>query len=113
MICVNTLPDICVEKAVYETVMILPPTAGGYTLSYQRYSRNETIDNIYGPAETGSTYFTTIPPSGLATCNTSPVFYEFPPTVICADYPLLINQGAFDADGDSLVYSLLLAGRWW
>lgn len=104
IICAETLPDVCVQETTYSTVVTLPPTAGGYTLAYQRYSRNSTIVNIYSPAETGSTYYTNIPPSGLATCNNSATFNEFPPTIICANNPMFVNQGATDVDGDSLVY---------
>lgn len=104
IICAETLPDICVQATTYSTVINLPPAVGGYTLAYQRYSRNSTIVNIFNPDETGSTYYTNIPPSGLAMCNNSAVFETFPPTIICANSPLLVNQGATDVDGDSLVY---------
>lgn len=105
-ICVNTLPDICVETYTYTTIVNLPPIIGGYTLVYQRYSRNSTIVNIFNPDQTGSSYITTIPPVVLANCNNSASFNTLPPTVICAGQPLFIDQSAFDADGDSLVYEL-------
>lgn len=105
-ICITTLPDVCVEEARYQTIVSLPPTTGGYTLVYQRYSRNSTIVNIAQPDQTGSSYLTDIPPAGLATCNDSPVFNSFPPTVICANTPIFIDQSASDANGDSLVYEL-------
>ena len=104
IICAETLPDVCVQETTYSTIVNLPPTAGGYTIAYQRYSRNSTIVNIFNPAETGSTYYTNIPPSGLATCNNSATFNEFPPTIICANNPMFVNQSATDIDGDSLVY---------
>jgi len=105
-ICVNTLPDICVETITYTTIVSLPPIIGGYTLVYQRYSRNSTIINIFNPDQTGSSYTTNIPPSALANCNNSATFNTLPPTVICAGQPLFIDQSAFDADGDSLSYEL-------
>jgi hypothetical protein len=37
--CVVTPTGFCNEKAVYTTVVFLPPTAGGYTISYQRCCR--------------------------------------------------------------------------
>lgn len=104
IICAETLPDVCVQETTYTTVVNLPPTTGGYTIAYQRYSRNSTIVNIYNPDQTGSTYYTNIPGSGLAICNNSAVFNEFPPTIICANNPMFVNQGATDIDGDSLVY---------
>lgn len=105
-ICLNTLPDVCVETLTYTTIVNLPPISGGYTLVYQRYSRNSTIVNIYNPDQTGSSYTTTIPPATLANCNNSPVFNSLPPIVICAGEPLYVDQSAFDVDGDSLVYEL-------
>lgn len=104
IICASSLPDVCVEKAEYHTVINVANNNSGYTLVYQRYSRNSTIVNIFAPDQTGSTYYTTIPPNSLAPCNNSAEFNEFPPTVICANVPMLVNSGATDADGDSLVY---------
>lgn len=105
-ICINTLPDVCVEQAYYQTIVSLPPVSNGYTLVYQRYSRNSTIVNIINPDQTGSSYLTEVPPTSLATCNDSPVFNSFPPTVICANTPIYIDQSATDTNGDSLVYEL-------
>lgn len=107
IICIETLPDICVHQAQYIYNTTLSPFASeGYTLVYQRYSRNETIDNLILPEQTGSSYTAQIPPIADAVCNDSPVFNSFPPTVICAGTPILIDQSASDADGDSLVYAL-------
>lgn len=105
-ICLETLPDVCVEKTVYSTITSIPPSTNGYTLVYQRYSRNSTIVNLFLPDETGLSFTAEIPSSNLAICNSSPEFTTFPPTVICAGAPLNISQAAFDADGDSLVYEL-------
>jgi gliding motility-associated-like protein len=107
IICAETLPDICVHQAEYATTITLSPFATeGYTLVYQRYSRNQTIANLVAPAQTGSSYTAIIPPIADAICNDSPVFNSFPPTVICANTPIYIDQSASDADGDSLVYEL-------
>ncbi|MFK7908342.1 MAG: PKD domain-containing protein, partial [Chitinophagales bacterium] len=100
------LSSVCVEKADYEFELFLPPSAGGYDIVYQRYSRNSTLNNINSPAQTGSTYMTSIPPSTLALCNSSPVFKEFPPTMLCTGIPFSLDQSATDANGDSLVYEL-------
>lgn len=105
-VCIETLPDICVEKTTYVTNVTLPDFGGEYTIVYQRYSRNSTIDNLVSPDQTGSTYSTNIPSVNWAVCNSSPVFNNFPPTVICANYPLSFDHSASDPDGDSLVYEL-------
>ncbi len=105
-ICLETLPDVCVEKAVYIDNVSLPNNGIGYTLVYQRYSRNSSIINIWDPQETGSSYIAEVPPVDLAVCNNSPTFNSFPPIVICGNAPLAIDQSATDMDGDSLVYEL-------
>lgn len=106
IICAETLPDICVHQVEYVSNVVLPPTPEGYTLVYQRYSRNQTVANLVAPSQTGSSYTANIPPTTLATCNDSPTFNSFPPTVICANTPIYIDQSATDSNGDSLVYSL-------
>ncbi|MGB1205410.1 MAG: PKD domain-containing protein [Chitinophagales bacterium] len=105
-ICVETLPLVCVEKTEYIANGNLPAENGPYTLVYQRYSRNSTVVNIFAPEQTGSSYTSVIPTTDLAICNSSPVFNNFPPTVICVNSPIFINQSATDIDGDSLVYEL-------
>ena len=42
----------------------------------------------------------------LNVCNNSPSFSEYPAPYICAGQTYCYNNGAFDIDGDSLVYSL-------
>ena len=44
--------------------------------------------------------------NNLNACNTSPIFTEYPAPYICINEPFCYNNGAFDIDGDSLVYSL-------
>jgi len=44
--------------------------------------------------------------NNLNFCNNSPVFTEYPAPYICVNEPFCFNNGAFDIDGDSLVYSL-------
>lgn len=104
--CLSIPPGICVEKGVYSSTINLPPSAGGYSLVYQRCCRNSTIDNLVDPGGTGSTYLETIPPTADAICNSSPVFSNFPPIVLCAGEPIFFDQSATDLDADSLVYSL-------
>jgi len=104
--CLSVPSGICVEKGVYTGTFHLPPIPGGYTLVYQRCCRNATIDNLVDPGGTGSSYVETIPPTADAVCNSSPVFNNFPPIVLCANEPIFFDHSATDLDGDSLVYSL-------
>ncbi|HYV93752.1 MAG TPA: PKD domain-containing protein [Chitinophagales bacterium] len=104
--CLMVPPNICVEQGVYQFTANLPPTPGGYDISYQRCCRNSTIFNIIDPANTGATYTTHIPDVTVATCNSSPRFTNYPPIVICSGTPLVFDHSATDPDGDVLRYSL-------
>jgi gliding motility-associated-like protein len=104
--CLIPPTNVCVEEAVYEEVVNLPNIPGGYHLVYQRCCRNNTISNIDAPGNTGATYTAYIPDQSVVTCNSSPVFTNFPPVFLCADVPINFDHAAIDPDGDSLVYSL-------
>ncbi len=103
-------PNICVERGVYTFTLSrynirLPLSEDSYHISYQRCCRNVTINNIVAPGDVGSTYTIEITPEAQRKCNNSPTFNQFPPTVICADAPLMFDHSAKDPDGDQLVYS--------
>lgn len=104
-ICYDTLPEICVERAIYTTTITLADLADGYTLVYQRCCRNSSIINITDPDNTGFTVFQNIPGTAVVSDNNSPVFNDYPPIVICIGEALYIDNSATDPDGDSLVYS--------
>lgn len=106
--CVVPPNDICIEKAIYTTIVTLPPCVGGYTLSYQRCCRGPNINNIVFPDDTGLTLTTHIP--GVETgiqINSSPRFTNYPPTLLCNNEDLNFDHSATDPDGDQLVYSLV------
>lgn len=104
--CIIVPPNICVEEAIFQWNVNLPPNATGYRMIYQRCCRNNTIVNLVNPGATGATYEATMPGSSVAVCNSSPYFNNFPPTVICANYPFVFDHSATDPDGDSLAYEL-------
>lgn len=104
--CLEPPTDICVEEAIYQITVNLPPLAGGYNLVYQRCCRNGTILNLINPGDVGSSYMAHIPDPGLATCNNSPHYNNFPPIFLCAGVPLNFDHSATDPDGDSLHYEL-------
>ncbi len=102
-------PNVCVQEATYrfrlsDFNILLPPGNVTYHVTYQRCCRNVTITNLVDPGNTGSTYSVEISPEAQASCNSSPVFDEFPPTVICGGLPFTFDHSATDPDGDSLVY---------
>lgn len=98
--------NACVEEAIYEAVVNLPPLTGGYYITYQRCCRNGTILNLVNPGGVGATYWEHIPGPEVVTVNSSPRFTNRPPIYICKGIPISFNHAATDPDGDSLVYSL-------
>ncbi|MGB3946975.1 MAG: PKD domain-containing protein [Bacteroidia bacterium] len=104
--CFTPPTDVCVEEAVYQAVVTLPPIVGGYNLTYQRCCRNNSILNIVSPGDVGSTYMAHIPEPSVATDNSSPHFVNFPPIFLCEGIPFTFDHSAIDSDGDSLHYEL-------
>lgn len=102
--CFTPPTNICVEEAIYETTVNLPPLAGGYDIMYERCCRNNTILNLINPGSVGSTYMAHIPDPNLAVCNSSARYNQFPPIFICLGIPLTFDHSASDPDGDSLYY---------
>ena len=100
---------LCVEEAIYSTIIVVPPSLTGYIFAYQRCCRNNSILNIVTPGNTGATYFEQVPFDPADTvnpyiCNNSPRYNNFPPIALCIDRPLVFDHSATDPDGDSLVY---------
>ncbi len=103
--CFSDLPDICLEQNTYTFDITLPQAAGIYTLTFQRCCRNANITNIFEPENTGTTFEIEIPHNTLGFNNTSAVFNNPPAPIICLNTPVAYDHSAYDADGDSLVYS--------
>lgn len=101
-----TAGNVCVEEALYEASVNLPPLAGGYYIAYQRCCRNGTILNLVNPGGVGATYWEHIPGPEVVAVNSSPRFVNRPPIYICNKIPIAFDHMATDPDGDSLVYSL-------
>lgn len=106
--CLQTPPNVCTEQAVYDTTVTLSPAfaVNGFSITHQRCCRNNTINNILNPGSSGTTYTIDIPPTTTTTCNSSPVFTNKPPVVLCLNDDLVFDHSATDADGDSLFYEL-------
>lgn len=105
--CVTPPNDICVERAIYTTVVNLPPTANGYTASYQRCCRGPNVTNLVIPEDTGFTLTTHITGSNQAVVNNAPRFVNYPPLLLCNNDDLIFDHHAVDPDGDVLVYELI------
>ncbi len=107
--CLLTPPDVCVQEAIYKFKLSdygvsLPISNESYYIVYQRCCRNETIDNLRFPSQQGLTVAVEITPFGQRECNSSPVFNEFPPTIICAGQSIDFDHSATDPEGDLIVY---------
>lgn len=104
--CITLPSDICVEEAIYQRTVTLPPSASGYILSYQRCCRGPEVINLEDPGDQGLTLQVDIPPAAVAECNSSARFSNYPPLVLCAGQELIFDHSAVDPDGDELVYEL-------
>jgi gliding motility-associated-like protein len=105
--CLSLPPNVCVEEGIYTFDFQIPdfPSKSAYHIVYQRCCRNNTITNIINPGDHGATYEIVITPEAQAVGSNSPVFKNFPPTIICANAPLSFDHSATDKDKDSLRYS--------
>jgi gliding motility-associated-like protein len=99
-------PNLCIERATYNTTMTLPPSEFGYYMMHQRCCRNPSISNLVNPNATGITLYTEIPGTNILSegNNNSATFDNFPPAALCANAEFFFDHGASDIDGDSLVY---------
>ena len=96
-------PDICLEIGTYETEFTLTDNPNGYYLSKERCCRNTLSINLQG-TDLGFVFTLDIPDPALQ--NSSPKFGDFPTEAFfCTNGQTLIDFGATDIDGDSLVYS--------
>lgn len=103
-----TPTGLCVEQWTYTGTMTLPDNTNGYYFVWDVCCRNGVIDNLDNPSNAGSLLYTEIPDPALAGGNSSPVFGPYPSDgYFCVNYTQDIMSTATDADGDSLVFSLV------
>jgi len=108
--CMSNPPVVCYLILQYEFTVELPPTAQGYTITYQRCCRIIGIQNLAAPSnQWGNTYTVKIPGNASGTdfpVNSTPKFIEADTAVICFNSPFTLDYNATDTDSDSLVYSI-------
>ncbi len=102
--CLDLPPNICGEAGIYEYTVDLPIINENYLIVWQRCCRNATITNIQNPLNDGATFTIDIHPESQKTCNSSPRFISFPPTVLCVNAPFKFDHSAIDKEGDLLIY---------
>ena len=105
--CLILPPNVCVEETSYIINLTnMPIITGSYIASWQRCCRNNTINNIIAPHNTGATYTIEITEEAQRTCNNGPRFNSFPPIGICVNNPIDFDHSAMDPEGDEIVYEL-------
>jgi len=103
-----TPTGICVEEYVFVQSITLADNPNGYYLEWDDCCRNALIDNLANPGSDGMTYYAQIPDPALAGGNCSPDFGSYPTDgYLCIGFDQEIDWGVTDADGDSLVFSLI------
>lgn len=103
--CLQVPSNVCVEEGIYVFPIIdLPISTESYHVVYQRCCRNNTINNILVPGQSGATYTIEVTPQAQLLGNSSPRFTGYPPIVLCAGEDFVFDFSAQDADGDQIVY---------
>lgn len=97
-----------VQQIVYQGTVILPAQCSDWVITWDHCCRNNQITNLVNPGGNSMLIAATLDNSG-GLCNSSPTFSSLPVPYICAGQQFCYNHGAFDADGDSLVYTLINA----
>ncbi|MEZ4938798.1 MAG: hypothetical protein R2799_14510, partial [Crocinitomicaceae bacterium] len=106
--CDSAPNNACYRLLTYEKILSLPPTSGGYYVSYTRCCRTGSITNMINGLNEGMTVGTTIP--GINSnigFNSSPVIGPEPEIFLCVGVPIDFSLAGSDPDGDSLVYELV------
>lgn len=102
-------PVNCVVKRRYSVIRTFDPAVytnpQGYYISWEQCCRNPFIMNITVPSVTGIVFYMELPPFSMI--NSSPVFTGEPNTFLCRNEPFFNDFAVTDADGDSLVFSLV------
>ncbi len=95
-----------IQEYVYEGVITLPMQCVDWAFSYTLCCRNAAITTISTPG-TNTFYVYASLNNTVSPCNSSPTFSNKPVPFTCLGQQFCFNHGAVDADGDSLVYSLV------
>lgn len=95
-----------VQEYIYTNTTSLPANCSDWVFSYDLCCRNTATNTIFDPGNQNIHVEANLDNLN-ATCNNSPDFSNNPVPYICAGQTFCFNHGAIDADGDSLVYSLV------
>lgn len=92
------------EKYVYQTTVTLPP-CDGWTVTFELCCRNPAT-NVQNADGANFVMSTTIYTEDNQ-CNTTPAVTAAPQPYVCVNENVSYNLGAFEPDGDSIVFSLV------
>lgn len=95
-----------VKKNFYTTIINLPGP-GQYELRYSDFARVEYVRNMTNSGATSFYIETRLTNNPFLGPNNSPILLNDPIDDACTNRLWTHNPGAFDPDGDSLVYSLI------
>ena len=93
------------EQYIYSDTISVSPCAD-WVFSFSHCCRNPLITNLQTPSGQNIFIKATLDNTG-PDCNSSPIFTTLPVPYVCMGQLYNDNYGAIDADGDSLVYSLI------
>lgn len=95
-----------VQEYIYTNTVDLPVNCDDWIFSYDLCCRNTATNTIFDPGNQNIRVEATLDNLNVI-CNSSPQFSNNPVPFICVGQTFCFNHGAIDADGDSLVYSLV------
>jgi len=95
-----------VQEYIYRGVVNLPAQCTDWVMSFNLCCRNTSIGTIQNPG--GENIYVEANLDNLNfPCNNSPTFSNAPIPFVCVGQPYCFNNGSYDADGDSLYYTLI------
>jgi gliding motility-associated-like protein len=111
--CLVNAPEVCFQIGVFTGTVDLPTSTDGFTLTWVRCCRIESIANLAGGAGIGGTFVTKIPGVSVLASghNSSPEFAIKDTALVCQNKNFVLDFGAGDPDGDVLTYSFCDAYR--
>lgn len=95
-----------VQQYQYQGLFVAPVGCPDWTIAYDLCCRNDIINTLQTPDSYDLYIETTLNNQG-GICNNSPIFTNRPVPYFCYLDTIFYNHGTIDADGDSLVYTLI------
>lgn len=95
-----------IEEWIYQGVVTLPGPCADWTFSHAESARNAAITTITGAGSDNLYVYSLVNNTGTL-CNNSPTFSNRPVPFACVGQRFTFNHGAYDVDGDSIVYQMI------